>query len=152
MKYNWLAHVIVCAVLFIAVCLDAEEGELEGRLRRRVESLSEVGSRVTGYGGCERAAAYLEEALRRLGVGGVHTYGFPVPIPLDEGFWLESAGERVRLYGLWPNLVRTPSLPATGIEGELVYGGSGLGDVEAVDVEGRIVLLEYRSGRFPHAD
>ena len=66
-------------------------------------------------------------------------------VPIDEGFWLECAGERLELFGVWPNLVRTPTLPAEGIEGQLVYGGDG-SRLEGQPVAGRIVLLDYVSG------
>jgi hypothetical protein len=42
-------------------------------------------------------------------------------------------------------LVRTPTLPAAGIEAELVYGGDGR-LLEGLQVAGRIVLLDYASG------
>ena len=47
---------------------------------------------------------------------------------------------------MWPNLARTPTLPPGGLEGELVDGGDGRG-LEGQPVAGRIVLLDYDSGR-----
>ena len=60
-------------------------------------------------------------------------------------FWLECTGERLELFGVWPNLVRTPTLPTEGLEGQLVYGGDG-SRLEGQPVAGRIVLLDYVSG------
>ena len=51
------------------------------------------------------------------------------------------------MFGVWPNLVRTPTLPAEGLEGQLVYGSAGDGSrLEGQPVAGRIVLLDYVSG------
>ena len=80
-----------------------------------------------------------------MGIAEIYRHEFPVLVPIDEGFWLECAGERLELFGVWPNLVRTPTLPAEGIEGQLVYGGDG-SRLEGQPVAGRIVLLDYVSG------
>ena len=106
-----------------------------------------MGSRVTGYPGSVRAAEYLRARLRAAGVAEIHVQHFPVPIPMDEGFLLETGEERIRLFGAWPNLVRTSTLSAEGIEGELVYAGDGDPTrIEGVEIAGRIVLLDYASG------
>ena len=47
---------------------------------------------------------------------------------------------------MWPNLARTPTLPAGGLEGPLIDGGAGPA-LEGQPVAGRIVLLDYDSGR-----
>ena len=118
---------------------------MEARLSRTVETLSAPASRVTGYPGATAAREWLVAELERLGVAEFYRHEFPVLVPIDEGFWLECAGERLELFGVWPNLVRTPTLPAEGIEGELVYGGDG-SRLEGQPVAGRIVLLDYASG------
>ena len=118
---------------------------MEARLRRTVETLSAPASRMTGYPGATAAREWLVAELERLGVAEFYRHEFPVLVPIDEGFWLECAGERLELFGVWPNLVRTPTLPAKGIEGELVYGGDGR-RLEGQPVAGRIVLLDYASG------
>ena len=121
--------------------------QIEQRLRRTVEELAGMGSRVTGYPGSVRAAEYLRARLRAAGVAEIHVQHFPVPIPMDEGFLLETGEERIRLFGAWPNLVRTSTLSAEGIEGELVYAGDGDPTrIEGVEIAGRIVLLDYASG------
>ena len=100
-------------------------GGEEVRLRRTVETLSAPASRMTGYPGAAAAREWLVAELERLGIAEIYRHEFPVLVPIDEGFWLECAGERLELFGVWPNLVRTPTLPTEGIEGPLVYGGDG---------------------------
>jgi hypothetical protein len=141
---NILAIVIgICA---IATSVQADE-RLEADLRETVTDLSAMGSRVTGYPGADQAADYLKERLRDLGVTDIHEQTFPQPIPIDEGFELTSGGERIQVFGVWPNLVRTSTTPVEGLSGEIVYGGSGaVADLEGVPIEDRIVAIEYESG------
>ena len=96
-------------------------------------------------GGCNVAREWLVAELESLGIAEIYRHEFPVLLPIDEGFWLECAGERLELFGVWPNLVRTPTLPTEGIEGPLVHGGDG-SRLEGQPVAGRIVLLDYVSG------
>ena len=112
---------------FLAVLLvpSLAAGDEEARLRRTVETLSAPASRMTGYPGAAVAREWLVAELESLGIAEIYRHEFPVLVPIDEGFWLECAGERLELFGVWPNLVRTPTLPAEGIEGQLVYGGDG---------------------------
>ena len=123
----------------------AAESEREASLRSTVEVLSAPASRMTGYPGAAVAREWLVAELESLGIAEIYRHEFPVLVPIDEGFWVECAGERLELFGVWPNLVRTPTLPAEGIEGPLVYGGDG-SLLEGRPVAGRIVLLDYLSG------
>jgi hypothetical protein len=120
---------------------------LESELRETVTDLAGFGSRVTGYAGANQAADYLKGRLQDLGIEEVYEQHFPQPIPVDEGFELTSDGEVIRLYGVWPNLVRTSTTPPEGISGEIVYGGDGtLAALDGIPIEGRIVAVEYGSG------
>ena len=101
-------------LIFLLVSGPSGADEPEQRLRQTVEELAGMGSRVTGYPGSVRAAEYLREKLRAAGVTEIHTQNFPVPIPMDEGFLLEAGEERIQLFGVWPNLVRTPTLQSRG--------------------------------------
>ena len=123
----------------------AAESERETRLRRTVGAFATPASRMTGYPGAAAAREWLVAELESLGIVEIYRHEFPVLVPMDEGFWLECAGERLELFGVWPNLVRTPTLPVEGIEGQLVYGGDG-SRLEGQPVAGRIVLLDYVSG------
>ena len=120
--------------------------ELEESLRRTVTALSAPESRMTGYPGIAQAADWLTAELETMGIAEIYRHEFPVPVPVDEGFHLQARGESLRLFGVWPNLARTPTLPAGGLEGPLVDGGDGRG-LEGQPVAGRIVLLDYDSGR-----
>ena len=119
------------------------------RLRRAIATLSGYPSRVTGYPGADSAAAWIEDRFRRTGLQSVTAMPFELPVPLDRGARLvvQPDGPAVELFCLWPNLVRTPTLPPGGISGRLVYGGHGeLSAFNGLDVAGQLVLMEFDSG------
>ena len=119
------------------------------RLRGAIATLSSYSSRVTGYPGADSAAAWIEDRFRRIGLQSVTAMPFELPVPLDRGARLvvQPDGPAVELFCLWPNLVRTPTLPPGGISGRLVYGGHGeLSDFNGLDIAGQLVLMEFDSG------
>jgi hypothetical protein len=138
-------------------------GEIEAEnIRRAVHTLASFGSRVTGYPGERKAARWILNKFKEIGLkdvkGPVH---FDVPVPVDEGAELQvEAGvpanpsqpstlthQLFKLYPLWPNLVRTSQTPPQGIEGKLIYAGKGsAAEYNGKDVQGSIVLLDYFCG------
>ena len=118
------------------------------RIRNTVETLSGVDSRVVGYPGHERAAQYVLDQFRAIGLQQVTTEEYLTSVPMDKGASLKvlETGETMRLYGLWPNLVRTPSLPREGLRAKLIYGKQGdFADFNGRDIEGRVVLMDFNS-------
>jgi hypothetical protein len=132
------------------VLASSSAGAIEAdRLGEHIVALAGSGSRVTGYPGAQEAAAYLEAQLREAGVEEVYLHGFQAVVPMDQGAGVErlDSGERLALYGVWPNLARTPTLAGQGLEGQLVYAGqAGPGELDGVDLKGGVVLLEYNCG------
>ena len=118
---------------------------VEGDLRRTVETLSSAPSRMSGYPGLVQAREWLVAELQGMGLDEIYRHEFPVLVPVDQGFSLESGAESLPLYGVWPNLVRTPTLPPAGIEAKMVYGGDGR-LFATKQVADRIALLDYNSG------
>ncbi|MCE2448123.1 MAG: hypothetical protein J4F35_06970, partial [Candidatus Latescibacteria bacterium] len=90
-------------------------------LAHHLRILTSDSSRVTGYAGTTNAARYIEREFRRLGLQ-VSSEFFPLSVPLDRGGRLRLAGsdEAIPIYGLWPNHVRSPSLPPGGVSGHLI--------------------------------
>ena len=118
---------------------------VEGDLAR----LAALGSRVSGYPGNQAAADLIHaEFVRLFGKGNVWTQEFDLPIPRDEGAELRVGGRAFRLHALWPNLVRTSSLPPEGLRGRIVDGSQGrLADFNGHDLAGAIVLLDFNTGQ-----
>lgn len=120
-----------------------------GRIEDAVDTISSFGPRVTGYEGYQKTLEYLYSYFGELGFRVInHTY--KVLVPFEEESYIEVVSPfsaRIRAYALWPNSVQTSSVPPEGIEGRLIYVGSG--DLESFDgkeVEGSIVVMDFNSG------
>ncbi len=107
-------------------------------------------SRMAGSPGGDQARAYVLAQMKQiLGAANVHEETFPVTVPADNGASVQGAGlaRPLALQPLWPNLVRTSTLPASGIDGPLIYAGRGdLRAFRGKPVEGSIVLLDFNCG------
>ncbi len=140
--YRWLDSLCLVGLLLPMPCY----GEV-AFLRAAIEALSAVESRLAGYPGAEAGAALVERELVAAGVSGVQRDSFAVVVPIELGsrLRLEPSGEQVPLWGLWPNLARTITLPQ-GLRAPMIYGGRGAWrDFDGQAIDGRIVLLEFDS-------
>lgn len=123
-------------------------------LASTIDYLSSLGSRVTGYPGCDQAAKYVESQFRQLGLDNIQVETFPVLVPVsrrDEKGRVSSlqveGGRDFEVLPMWPNLLRTTKTPPKGLEGNLVYAGPGdLRAFNAKDVTNSIVLLDFDCG------
>jgi hypothetical protein len=116
-------------------------------LRGYIEDLVSFGSRFTGYPGCYAAADYIESKFREFGLSSIEKHSFRVPIPVDEGAYIEtSLGEKITVYPVYPNKVCPPQTPPGGLSGRLVYVGSGeYEDFDGKPIEGSIVLMDFNT-------
>lgn len=109
--------------------VEAVETVTDERIRSTVEDLVSFGTRVPGYGATDGQGRlpyeYIRDRFQELGLRDVTVETFKVTVPVDEGAWVEVAGERLPIYCLWPNQVKPPSLPEVGISGPLIYGSRG---------------------------
>ncbi|MFT5087510.1 MAG: hypothetical protein ACI8PG_001870 [Planctomycetota bacterium] len=117
-------------------------------LYAHVEALSAHPSRVTGYPGAEAAAHYIEDQFNQLGLEKIESEEFSLSVPIDKGAHLRlPSGQEVQLYALWPNHVRTSTLPSGGIDGHLIDAGRGtLEDLNGQQIDGSIALIAFGSG------
>ena len=116
--------------------------------KETVEFLSNLGSRMPGYDGNIKAADYIYKIFNQLGLEDIKREEFYVTVPIDKGASLKGLrGERIELYSLWPNMVRTSTLPPEGINGKLIYAGEGeYKDYNGYDLEDAIVMLDFNCG------
>ncbi len=122
----------------------------EDDVRSHVASLTRMPSRVVGYGGERQARDYIVSQFEALGLERITTETFDVTVPIDRGGVLKetATGAETPIYGLWPNDVRTPTLPAEGIEGSLIYGRRGeFSDFNGSVVDGSVVLMDFGCGQ-----
>ena len=109
----------------------------------------DANSRMAGTPGADQARDYVKGELSKiLGDGAVSQEDFPVSIPVDRGASIATAdGKKYALQPLWPNLVRTSTLPEAGVSGQLIYAGRGdLRSFRGKNVSGSIVMMDFNCG------
>jgi len=85
-------------------------------ITRHLEGLVSDDSRAVGYPGERRAWEYIRSEFARLGLQHIGIDTFEVVTPLDKGGSVTYAdGTSEPIYALWPNQVRTPTLPRAQI-------------------------------------
>lgn len=118
-------------------------------VRRHVEFFTGLGTRATGYDGNVKAAQYIYNFFKDLGLSNVHIENFTVAEPIDYGSNITllsgpDAGKVLKIYPIRPNLVSTSTTPPGGLIGKLVYAGLGyLKNFEGLEVNGSIVLMDW---------
>jgi len=107
---------LVLLLTAMAPSLLAQQPETVRRISATVRELSSHGSRMPGYPGDRHAADYVELQLQAAGVVDVKREPFDVTVPIDKGASLELLADAslVQLWSLWPNLVRTSTVPPDG--------------------------------------
>ena len=135
------------------------------RLQQTVQELGKFKSRVAGYPDSDKAADYIKGQFQQiLGPGSVKEDTYHITIPYDPGVddaakgayvqVVQSPGEPMtvnqdpvaplRMYPLWPNLVRTPTLPSNGLTAPLIYVKDGkLRNFNGKDVDGSVVMVDF---------
>ena len=119
------------------------------RIDQGIRKMAAFGSRVIGYAGGDSAAAFIAQEFRDAGLQFVEYESFIGASPIDEGasIRLLSSGETLTVYCMWPNLVRTPTLPREGVEGQLHYVGQGeFRDFNGKVIENNFVLMDFNTG------
>ncbi len=110
-------------------------------------TLSTLGSRVTGYRGYYASVSYIAGQLSSLGLNPEYR-NFTLLVPVDGGsrIRIPEAGAEIEAYALWPN-GHVGVWDCSNLSGKLVYVGEGkLEDFDGKDVEGAIVVMDFRSG------
>ena len=89
------------------------------RVQQTMDTFASLGSRVAGYPGADQAAQIVQERFRAIGLDDIAIHEYDVSIPVDKGGFLQvvGSGEQVPIHGLWPNLVKTSTLPEGGMTG-----------------------------------
>ena len=119
------------------------------RVQENLGYLAGLGSRVAGYPGAKDAALFIKEEFLEIGLSQVTTQEYDVSIPIDNKdgtLEIVGSGEKMPLYGIWPNLVKTSTLPEEGLRGRVIDVGKGeFEEMEGMDIEGSIALMDFNS-------
>ena len=142
MRFNFFSFLLISVFGYCSTAICAEEQSVPDRLTNSITALSSFGSRVTGYPGANKAADWIESQLNSFGIDQVYSHEYSQIMPIDDGFKLNVAGQEFEIYGIWPNLIRTSTLPSEGISGRLIYGGRGV-HLDGQSIKSNIVLLDY---------
>ena len=122
-------------------------GVQRNTLKKHIAQLSAHPSRVTGYDGAHSAANYIEEQFSTIGLTDVRRESFPITVPIDKGATLKTRNQTLTLFSLWPNGVRTSTLPSEGLRGQLIDVGKGnLAELDGKKIKNCIALMEFGSG------
>jgi len=115
-------------------------------IMRDITFFSSLGSRYTGYPGCEKAAEMIYNRFAEYGMNVSYEY-FDVAVPYDYGanITVLSTGKVIKAYPLAPNLIETCAIEPGGIEGPLIYVGDGEVSDFKENVNGSIVLMDFYS-------
>lgn len=120
------------------------------RIQSDVSFFSSVGTRVTGYNGCEKAADYITKSFSDIGLE-IQVHEYYTPIPIDSGSWITvdqgpQEGSNYTAYALWPNA--GISSASGDFSGRLFYIGQGtLKELNGLNIQEAIVLLDFNSGK-----
>jgi len=107
---------------------------------------SSLKSRIPGYEGNNKAASFIENKFKEIGLKNVKKEEFFTTIPVEKYAYLQKGKERIRIYSLWPNLVRTSTLPPEGFETCLIYGGKGnLKTLDGKEISNSFVVVDFDS-------
>ncbi len=115
-----------------------------GRIERTVRDLASLGTRVSGTAGNLAAGAWVVGQFQEIGLENVRVEEFEVTIPVNRGTSLSVDGDTYAIYPLWPNLIRTCTVPAEGVTGPIVdVGTATLAEFSGKPIEGSIVLMDW---------
>jgi len=115
-----------------------------------IQTLSAYGDRSSGSEGNRMAAAYIEEAFKRLEIEvvGVHSFSVPTMRHGESTLAIPGRGEPIPIHPLHANAVTPQTIVAPGLTGPVVYAAGGkLEDFNGKEMDGAIVLMELGSAR-----
>ena len=155
-RNGWLSS-LLCSVQLAAQPLPAEidlapvrDLVSEERVAGTLAHFAGQESRVAGYPGADAAARYIRETFRDIGLAGIEAHEYDVSVPVERApgsLRVTSTGETAPLHGLWPNLVKTSTLPDGGRMARLIDGGDGShAHLDGRQVEDAVVLMDFNTG------
>lgn len=104
-------------------------------------------SRIPGTEGHRKASDFIELKFKEAGLTKIKREEFKTVVPVEKYAYILADNKRIDIHCLWPNLVKTSTVPPEGITGKLIYAGDGdLRNLSGKDIEGSIIVLDFNSG------
>ncbi|MGD8989219.1 MAG: M28 family peptidase, partial [Syntrophobacterales bacterium] len=113
-----------------------------------VRQFAEFKDRSTGTSGCRKAADLIYRTFSDLGFQKVGRHPFLLPVSQYEEASLTIKGRRTPIKPLQLNALSLEVTPSSGLEGPLLYVGTGRPhEFNGMEVNGSIILMEMDSGK-----
>lgn len=115
-----------------------------------IEKLAAYGDRSSGTEGAVEAADYIESFFTSLGYEEVKSHRFPLAVRKHNGSVLTAldSGRSVNIHPFFYNAVTPQAIAPEGLEGPLVYVGTGeVDELNGRIIENSIILMEFNSGK-----
>jgi hypothetical protein len=117
-------------------------------LRPLIQKMAALEDRSTGTSGCREAADLIHQTFVNLGISKVGRQQFLLPVTHHQKASIKVKGVSAAISQLQLNAVHPETTPTSGIQGPLLYVGTGrLHNFNGMEVEGSIVLMEMDSGK-----
>ncbi|MGW8223028.1 MAG: M28 family peptidase, partial [Syntrophobacteria bacterium] len=137
-----LSLFVALSLLFAQVAVAADPN------RVLIQQFAELGDRSTGTPGSAKAADFIAQSFRDLGIERVGRQRFLLPVTQYQSASLTVKGNRAPIKPLRLNALSPQTTPDSGLKGPLYYVGSGqLHNFNDIKVEGSIILMELDSGK-----
>ncbi|UCE84418.1 MAG: M28 family peptidase [Deltaproteobacteria bacterium] len=116
--------------------------------RDLAQQFAEFKDRSTGTPGCRKAADLIYQTFSDLGFQKVGRHPFLLPVNQYQEASLTINGRRTPIKPLQLNALSLEVTPASGLEGPLLYVGTGRShEFNGMEVNGSIILMEMDSGK-----
>ena len=115
-----------------------------------IKTLASLGDRSTGTSGNVAAAEFIKKQLVRFGYDRVESFGFSVPVRQHKESiaFIHDRQLSFPIYPMQTNAISPGAIPPQGINGPLIYIGSGhLDQLNGKPIDGAVVLMELSSGK-----
>ena len=147
----WMVFGLLCVSLspFFPLMAEAKQAVSED-FKTVVHTLASLGDRSTGTSGNKAAAKLIKNHLSDLGLDTVGSHWFSVPVIRHGGSSLVLPDKNLSsdIHPIQANAITPGSISSDGLEGPLIYVGSGeLRDLNDKEISGAILLMEIGSGK-----
>ena len=122
----------------------------DGRFLDHLTKLAALGDRSTGTPGSKATAAYVKTLFVEMGFDRVGSHRFSVPVLRHGGstITLPDQEKGASIYPIKCNAISPGTIPPPGIEGPLIYAGTGeWNNLNGKTISKAIILMEFDSGR-----